>query len=135
MRTLVVLDSNVATQGTTRFHLQLVGVPKEKAKTARDVFETEGAKYHVKFQGLQQEEDSEAPKDASTGPWQLLRDETNGLSFLYAEIPDGQGGRTHLLHHVEVKHYVQFGRHAAACVLGLPRMSIKSEYDNHLEEK
>ncbi|KAI9895123.1 hypothetical protein PsorP6_019388 [Peronosclerospora sorghi] len=59
----------------------------EKAKTARDVFETEGAKYHVKFHGLQQEEDSEAPKDASSGPWQLLRDETNGLSFLFAEIP------------------------------------------------
>ncbi|KAI9916827.1 hypothetical protein PsorP6_018151 [Peronosclerospora sorghi] len=41
---LVVLDRNVATQGATHCHVQLVGVPKEKAKTARDVFETEGAK-------------------------------------------------------------------------------------------
>ncbi|KAI9921798.1 hypothetical protein PsorP6_001417 [Peronosclerospora sorghi] len=131
----VVLDHNVATQGTTHCHPQLVGVTKEKAKTAREVFEIKGAKYHVKFHDLHQEEDLEAPKDASTGLWQLLRDETNGLPFLYAEVPDGQGGSTQLLHHVEGKHYVQFGLHDAAYVLGFPRMSIKSKYDNHLEDK
>ncbi|POM76771.1 Nuclear protein [Phytophthora palmivora] len=113
---LLVIDRNVTTLGATHCHLQVVGVPKEKAATARRVFETEGEKYHVKFHELQGEAGA-----ASTGPLEQLRQQTNGKSFLYAELPDGDGGTTQLLHHVEGKHYVQFGRHAASCLLEMPR--------------
>eukprot|EP00644_Phytophthora_capsici_P017468 jgi/Phyca11/530534/estExt2_fgenesh1_pm.C_PHYCAscaffold_670017 len=115
---MVVIDRNVATLGATHCHLQVVGVPKEKAVDACRVFETEGEKYHVKFQELQV---SDEKANASTGPLELLQQQTDGKSFLYAELPDGEGGTKQLLHHVEGKHYVQFGRHAASCLLEMPR--------------
>ncbi|KAG6623079.1 Nuclear protein [Phytophthora cinnamomi] len=122
---LLVIDRNVATLGATHCHLQVVGVPKAKAEATRRVFETEGEKYHVKFEELQRGADEKADDSvdvaASTGPLELLRQQTDGKPFLYAELPDGQGGTTQLLHHVEGKHYVQFGRHAAACLLDMPR--------------
>ncbi|KAG7394035.1 hypothetical protein PHYBOEH_005893 [Phytophthora boehmeriae] len=114
---LLVIDRNVATLGATHCHLQVVGVPKAKAAAARRIFETEGEKYRVKFEELLSEEDT-AP---STGPMQLLRQRTEGKPFLYAEIPDGAGNTTQLLQIEDGKHYMQFGRHAAACVLEMPR--------------
>ncbi|KAL4093254.1 hypothetical protein PRIC1_010688 [Phytophthora ramorum] len=120
---LLVIDRNVATLGATHCHLQVVGVPKAKAEAARRIFETEGEKYHVKFHGLLDGADEKAETDAasSTGPLALLRQQTEDKPFLYAELPDGQGGTSQLLHHVQGKHYVQFGRHAAACLLEMPR--------------
>ncbi|KAE9059299.1 hypothetical protein PF007_g31000, partial [Phytophthora fragariae] len=50
---LLVIDRNVATLGATHCHLQVVGVPKAKAEATRRVFETEGERYHVKFEELQ----------------------------------------------------------------------------------
>jgi hypothetical protein len=104
---LLVLDRNTTTIGATHCHLQVVGVPKEKAAHARRVFEVEGDKYHVKLAELGVDDD--------------LKAETDGKPFFYAEVPDGEGSSARLLQVVEDKHYVQFGRHAAACVLGLPR--------------
>ncbi|KAI9982833.1 hypothetical protein PInf_006623 [Phytophthora infestans] len=118
---MLVIDRNVATLGATHCHLQVVGVPKHKAGAARRVFETEGERYHVKFHELLQDTDEKTDAAASTGPLELLRRQTDGKPFLYAELPDGNGGSTQLLHHVEGKHYVQFGRHAAACLLEMPR--------------
>lgn len=106
---LLVFDRNTTTIGATHCHLQVVGVPKEKAEQARRVFEVEGEKYHVKLEELSPDAD--------------LKDETGGKPFFYAEVPDGEGGTARLLQVVEDKHYVQFGRHAAACVLGMPRRS------------
>ncbi|CAH0478636.1 unnamed protein product [Peronospora belbahrii] len=107
--------------GATHCHLQVVGVPKAKALTARSIFETEGEKYNVKFHELMRSDAEKANSVASTGPLEILREQTEGRPFLYAEVPDGEGGVTQLLHHVEGKHYVQFGRHAASCVLEMPR--------------
>ncbi|KAG7379019.1 hypothetical protein PHYPSEUDO_009151 [Phytophthora pseudosyringae] len=122
---LLVIDRNVATLGATHCHLQIVGVPKEKAGAARRVFEAEGEKYHVKFhellRGADEKADEKANAPSTTGPLELLRQQTDGKSFLYAELPDGEGGTTRLLHDVEGKHYVQFGRHAASCLLDMPR--------------
>ncbi|KAG2832073.1 hypothetical protein JG687_00002341 [Phytophthora cactorum] len=118
---LLVIDRNVATLGATHCHLQVVGVPKDKAGAARRIFETEGEKYHVKFHELLQDADEKTDAASSTGPLELLRQQTDGKSFLYAELPDGHGGTTQLLHHVEGKHYVQFGRHSASCLLEMPR--------------
>ncbi|ETO70772.1 hypothetical protein F444_12800 [Phytophthora nicotianae P1976] len=116
---LLVIDRNVATLGATHCHLQVVGVPKDKAGAARRIFETEGEKYHVKFHELLRDADEKT--DAATGPLELLRQQTDDKPFLYVELPDGQGGTTRLLHHVEGKHYVQFGRHASSCLLEMPR--------------
>ncbi|GMF20547.1 unnamed protein product [Phytophthora lilii] len=119
---LLVIDRNVATLGATHCHLQVVGVPKAMAAAARRVFETEGEKYHVKFEELPRDADEKADAAApSTGPLELLRRHAQDKPFLYAELPDGEGGSTPLLHRVEGKHYVQFGRHAAACLLEMPR--------------
>ncbi|KAF4317467.1 hypothetical protein BBO99_00005340 [Phytophthora kernoviae] len=124
---LLVIDRNVTTLGATHCHLQVVGVPKAKAAAARRIFETEGEKYHVKFEELLRgEEDtktegSDATAAPSTGPMELLRRWTEGKPFLYAEVPDGEGNTTQLLQIEEGKHYMQFGRHAAACVLEMPR--------------
>ncbi|KAF1781790.1 HIT-like domain [Phytophthora cactorum] len=118
---LLVIDRNVATLGATHCHLQVVGVPKDKAGAARRIFETEGEKYHVKFHELLRDADEKTDAASSTGPLELLRQQTDGKSFLYAELPDGHGGTTQLLHHVEGKHYVQFGRHSASCLLEMPR--------------
>ncbi|CAI5739857.1 unnamed protein product [Peronospora destructor] len=118
---LLVIDRNVATLGATHCHLQVVGVPKAKAAAARSIFKTEGEKYHVKFQELLHHADEKPDSGVSTGPLELLREQTDGKSFLYAEVPNAEGGTTQLLHHVEGKHYVQFGRHAASCVLEMPR--------------
>uniref|UniRef100_A0AAV1UWX0 Cwf19-like C-terminal domain-containing protein n=1 Tax=Peronospora matthiolae TaxID=2874970 RepID=A0AAV1UWX0_9STRA len=119
---MLVIDRNVATLGATHCHLQAVGVPKAKAAAARSIFEAEGEKYCVKFQELMMPDaEKKAGSSASTGPLELLREHANDKSFLYAEVPNGQGGATHLLHHVDGKHYVQFGRHAASHVLEMPR--------------
>lgn len=116
---LLVIDRNVATLGATHCHLQVVGVPKALAGNACRIFETEGEKYHVTFKNIGHDGDAQA--SASTGPLELLCQETNGQSFLYAELPTSDGGTSQLLHRVEGKHYVQFGRHATACLLGMPR--------------
>ncbi|RLN94749.1 hypothetical protein BBJ28_00014394 [Nothophytophthora sp. Chile5] len=116
---LLVIDRNVATLGATHCHLQVFGVPKAKAAAARRIFEVEGEKYHVKFEELQSSGEVEA--DAAAGPVALLRQQAEGKPFFYAEVPDGQGGTSQLLHRVDGKHYMQFGRHAAACVLEMPR--------------
>lgn len=123
---MVVFDRNVSTLGATHCHLQVVGIPRSKAATARRMFETEGARYHVTFQEL--------------GPTETLTSATDGKPFFYAEVPappmpadenEATGGaasapasanRTvRLLNLVDGKHYMQFGRHAAACVLDMPR--------------
>ncbi|RLN90302.1 hypothetical protein BBJ28_00021487 [Nothophytophthora sp. Chile5] len=116
---LLVIDRNVATLGATHCHLQVFGVPKAKAAAARRIFEVEGEKYHVAFEELQSS--GEVESDAAAGPVALLRQQAEGKPFLYAELPDGQGGTSQLLHRVDGKHYMQFGRHAAACVLEMPR--------------
>jgi diadenosine tetraphosphate (Ap4A) HIT family hydrolase len=118
---LLVIDRNVATLGATHCHLQVVGVPKAKASATKRIFETEGAKYNVRFQECGGDGADPDPAAPSTGPLELLRAQTEGKPFLYAEVPDGEGGSTQLLHHVEGKHYVQFGRHAASHVLEMPR--------------
>lgn len=106
---LLVFDRNTTTISTTHCHLQCIGVPRAKAAAARQIFEAEGEKYNVKFEEL--------------GPEDELPARTGGKLFFYAEVPDGQGGTARLLSVVDGKHYVQFGRHAAACVVGQPRRS------------
>ncbi|DAZ92740.1 TPA: hypothetical protein N0F65_002558 [Lagenidium giganteum] len=106
---LIVFDRNVATLGATHCHLQLVGLPTAKARMTRRVFEVEGDKYNVGFSSLSDKAD--------------LRAAVQDRSYFYAEVPheDTAHERVRLLHMVDGKHYVQFGRHAAACALEVPR--------------
>lgn len=111
---MIVLDRNVQTIGAAHCHLQVVGIPRGKAVSARHVFETEGERYHVKLEELARDES--------------LQDKTDGKPFFYAEIPapptpdDTSGNRVvRLLNFVDGKHYMQFGRHAVACLLDMPR--------------
>lgn len=104
---MVVFDRNIQTIGATHCHLQVVGIPRARAAVARRVLEGEGEKYNVRFEELAADVD--------------LQDKTAGSPFFYAEVPDEQGNVVRLLNFVEGKHYMQFGRHAAACVLEMPR--------------
>lgn len=119
---MIVLDRNVQTIGAAHCHVQVVGVPRANAVTAKRVFETEGERYHVRFE--------EIASDAQ------LQDATDGKPFFYAEVPappvsapaDDDGSDesgdvrvVRLLNIVDGKHYMQFGRHAATCVLDMPQ--------------
>uniref|UniRef100_K3X1K7 Cwf19-like C-terminal domain-containing protein n=1 Tax=Globisporangium ultimum (strain ATCC 200006 / CBS 805.95 / DAOM BR144) TaxID=431595 RepID=K3X1K7_GLOUD len=104
---MIVFDRNIQTIGATHCHLQVIGIPRAKAAIARRVFEGEGEKYNVRFEVLE--------KDAD------LQQTTDGKPFFYAEVPGEEGNVVRLLNFVEGKHYMQFGRHAAACVLEMPR--------------
>ncbi|KAF1313416.1 Nuclear protein, partial [Globisporangium splendens] len=104
---MIVFDRNIQTIGATHCHLQVIGIPRSKAAIARRVFEGEGEKYNVRFKVLE--------KDAD------LQQTTDGKPFFYAEVPGEDGNVVRLLNFVEGKHYMQFGRHAAACVLEMPR--------------
>lgn len=109
---MVVFDRNIQTMGATHCHLQVVGIPRAKAAVAKRVFEAEGDKYNVKFQELSRDES--------------LQEKTDDKPFFYAEVPsDAAPGVeptvVRLLNFVEGKHYMQFGRHAAACLLEMPR--------------
>ncbi|TMW61954.1 hypothetical protein Poli38472_009447 [Pythium oligandrum] len=104
---MVLFDRNILTVGATHCHLQVVGIPRTHAASAHQVFLDEGEKYNVKFQELKADDDLYAL--------------TEGKPYFYVEIPDGQGKTVRLLNFVEAKQYMQFGRHAAACVLGVPR--------------
>jgi diadenosine tetraphosphate (Ap4A) HIT family hydrolase len=104
---IILFDRNIATIGATHTHLQIVPVPKTNATHAREIFEQEGAKYNVKFEVIQEDED--------------LHKVTDGREYFYAEVPDGKRGHVRLIHIVQEKQYMQFGRHAAAMVLEMPR--------------
>lgn len=107
---MIVFDRNISTMGATHCHLQVVGVPRERAALARGIFEGEGERYNVRFEELSADAD--------------LAERTQDKPFLYVEVPNAEtpeGPATRLLHFVEGKHYVQFGRHAAACALDMPR--------------
>lgn len=108
---MIVMDRNVATIGAAHAHLQVVGIPRSKATEARTIFESEGEKYRVHFQELRAEDD--------------LAQVTDERPFFYVELPNASGNiksaPVRLLHLVDEKHYMQFGRHAAAHVLDLPR--------------
>ncbi|CEG46019.1 zinc finger ccch domain-containing protein 64-like [Plasmopara halstedii] len=117
---ILVLDRNVATLGATHCHWQVVGIPKDKTGAARRIFESEGEKYNVKFRELLANSTSDSI-EGTAGLLESLRQQTDNKPFLYAEVPDGENRCTRLLHHVEGKHYVQFGRHAVACLLEMPR--------------
>jgi hypothetical protein len=104
---MIVFDRNILTVGATHCHVQIVGVPREKAAIAHQAFLQEGDKYNVKFQELKPGDD--------------VKTLTKDKPYFYAEVPDGQGGTVRLLNLVEAKQYMQFGRHACACVLGVPR--------------
>ncbi|KAJ0401264.1 hypothetical protein ATCC90586_003701 [Pythium insidiosum] len=104
---MILFDRNISTVGATHCHLQVVGIPRARASSVLDVFQREGDKYNVKFQELKGDDE--------------LADVTRGRPYFYAEVPDGRGGVLRLLNIVEAKQYMQFGRHAAACALGVPR--------------
>ncbi|TYZ62268.1 hypothetical protein PybrP1_010236 [[Pythium] brassicae (nom. inval.)] len=116
---MLVLDRNVQTIGAAHCHLQVVGVPRVQAAAARQVFESESERYHVRFEELATDT--------------RLQEATGGRPFFYAEVPappapsddesdvSGSHRVVRLLNIVDGKHFMQFGRHAAACVLDVPR--------------
>lgn len=111
---MIVFDRNVHSIGAAHCHMQVIGIPGDRSIHCSEVFETEGARYNITFEKLAAE--------------QNLTEAVENRPFFYAEMPamdqeadDSVRPRCRLLHIVIGKHYMQFGRHVVATLLGCPR--------------